>query len=463
MKLRWFIILSLFLFITVEISVSYSQTKTPADTTKLATELRQVLRIAIDSALLIQQRNVDSLTQKLEKSLQTHMLSLQHMTDSLMKSSREFLDGSRIDSAYQLHKDFSGRLKTHGYAQQQALRNQLSEYKQTFIDLKNTHESCIDCTESEDFLNELSAFYEHADSSSDVFIASIVDRYDDASSSLSDSTGTLCDSLLTFVESLIDNREIELDSLEQHSNKLMISMDGNSFSFYHGRDGGVSQGIASPLVSFRHSSGVKLSLGISWLAEQYDHWDGSSVGLSYEFMFSPFIGGSIGYTHFWFDSSSTQLRAVFNQSVDGELDLSTPIADFSFAAEINFDHQSEYAFEVTATHNWEFGKKVVLAPTLKAAWGEQNLKLIVKQLQKLQQLNSKTIKTGTINDSTSTTNKSNIFSILDYEIVIPVSIRIGRWLFTPSVTAVFPLAIFDKSRTLPFLNAELTATIDWIW
>jgi hypothetical protein len=110
MKLRWFIILSLFLFITVEISVSYSQTKTPADTTKLATELRQVLRIAIDSALLIQQRNVDSLTQKLEKSLQTHMLSLQHMTDSLMKSSREFLDGSRIDSAYQLHKDFSGRL-----------------------------------------------------------------------------------------------------------------------------------------------------------------------------------------------------------------------------------------------------------------------------------------------------------------------------------------------------------------
>ena len=66
MNLRWFIILSLFLFITAEIPVSYSQTKTPADTTKLATELRQVLRIAIDSALLIQQRNVDSLSQMLE-------------------------------------------------------------------------------------------------------------------------------------------------------------------------------------------------------------------------------------------------------------------------------------------------------------------------------------------------------------------------------------------------------------
>ena len=463
MNLRWFIILSLFLFITAEIPVSYSQTKIPADTTKLATELRQVLRIAIDSALLIQQRNVDSLSQMLEKSLHTHMLSLRHITDSLMKSSREFLDDSRIDSAYQLHKDFSGRLKTHGYAQQQALRNQLSEYKQTFIDLKNTHESCIDCTESEDFLNELSAFYEHADSSSDVFIASIVDRYDDASSSLSDSTGTLCDSLLTFVESLIDNREIELDSLEQHSNKLMISMDGNSFSFYHGRDGGISQGIVSPLISFRHSSGVKLSLGISWLAQQYDHWDGSSVGLSYEFMFSPFFGGSFGYTHFWFDSSSAQLRSVFSQSVDGELDLSTSVADFSLAAEIDFDDQSEYAFEFTATHNWQFGRKVLLAPTVRAYWGEQNFTLIAKQLQKIQKINPKTKKIVTKNIATSTTNKSNFFSILDYEIAIPVSIRIHRVVLTPSVTAVFPLAVFDGSRNLPFLNAELTATIDWIW
>jgi hypothetical protein len=265
------------------------------------------------------------------------------------------------------------------------------------------------------------------------------------------------------VETLIDNRETELDSLEQHSNKLMISTDANSFSYYHGRDGGVSQAIVSPLVSFRHSSGVKLSLGISWLAQQYNHWDGSSVGLSYEGMFSPTLGGSIGYTHFWFDSSSTQLRSVFNQSVDGELDLSTSIADFSLAAEINFDDQSEYAFDVTATHYWQFGRTVTLAPTLRISWGEQNLTLIERQLQKIQRLNPKTKKIVTRNVATSATNKSNFFSILDYEIDIPVSIRIHRLVLTPSVTAVFPLAVFDGSRNLPFLNAELTATIDWIW
>jgi hypothetical protein len=356
----------------------------------LGAELHQALRIAVDSAILIQQKNVDSLSRVLETSLHTQSLSLKVLTDSLMKSALELLDSSRIDSAYQLHKDFSDRLKTYGQRQRQALRNQLLDYKKTIIDLKNTHEACIDCTEQEDFTNELSSFYENADSSSDTFLASIADCFDDATSSLSDSTGTLCDSLVTFVETLIDNRSTELDSIEAHSNKLMISMDANSFSFFHGRDGGVSQAIVSPLISFRHSSGITLSFGTSWLDKQSSHWDGTSLGLSYEFMFSSVFSGSIGYTHFWFDSSSTQIRSVFNQSIDGELDLSTPVADFSLAAEINFGHQSEYAFEFTVTHNWEFGRKVILAPTAKASWGEQNLKLIAKQLQKLQQLNSKT-------------------------------------------------------------------------
>ena len=251
--------------------VSYSQTKTLADTNKLCTELCQVLRFAVDSALLIQQKNVDSLTQKLEKSLQTQSWSLKVLADSLMKSALDLLDSSRIDSAYQLHKDFSSKLKTYGQTQQQALRNQLLEYKKTIIDLKNTHQACLDCSEQIDFANELASFYENAGGSSDTFFTTIADRFDDATSSLSDSTGTLCDSLITFVETLIDNRETELDSLEQHSNKLMISMDANSFSYYHGRDGRRSQAVVSPLISFRHSSGITLSLESSWLDKQSNH------------------------------------------------------------------------------------------------------------------------------------------------------------------------------------------------
>lgn len=455
----------LFLFISIAIGtlVSYSQIITQSDSNAVGAEFHRALRIAVDSAILIQEKNVDSLSQALETSLHNQTLSLKTLADSLMESARELLDSSRIDSAYQLHKEFSGKLKTHIQTQRQALRNQLIEYKQAIINLKNTHESCLDCTESEDFINELSAFHDYTDSSSDVFFTSIADHFDDALSSLSDSAGTLCDSLITFVETLVDNRAAELASIEEHSNKLMISMDADSYAFFHGRDGGKSQAIVSPLIEFRHSSGIKLSLGISWLEQQSNHWDGTSLGLAYEFLFSPVFGGSIGYTHFWFDSSSTQIQSVFNQSVDGELDLSTSIADFSLAAGINFDNQSEYFFEFTATHYWQIGRKVIVAPTVSASWGEQNLTLIEKQLEKIQRLNPKTKKVVTKKVVTSTANHSNLFSILDYEIVVPVSIRINRLVLTPSLTAVFPLAIFDGSRNLPFLNAELTATIDWIW
>lgn len=456
---------AIFLFVAfaVAISISYSQTITPSDSNALGVEFHRAMRISVDSAIQIQQKNVDSLARMLETKLHSHTLLLKTLTDSLMKSARESLDPPRIDSAYQLHKEFSNKLKVHGNTQRQALRNRLKEYEQAIIDMNNTHEACIDCTEPEDFAMELSAFHDNADSSSEVFFDSIVDHFDAASSNLSDSTETFCDSLAMFVETLIENRSAELDSIQEHSNKLTIWMNANSYASFHGRDGGISQAIVSPLIAFRHPYGIRLSLGISYLEQQSNHWDGTALGLAYEFTFSPVLGGSIGYTHYWFDSSSTQTQSVFNQSVDAELDISTSLADFSFAAGINFNDQSEYSFEFTATHCWQIGKRFIIAPIVRASWGEQNLTLIEKQLQKVQRRNPKTKKNVTRNVIVSTSNQSNIFSILDYEIAIPVSIRIGRLVLTPSVTAVFPFAVFDGSRDVPFFSAELTATIDLIW
>jgi hypothetical protein len=456
-------IIYLVLFLAAIHPASFSQPTIPTKSHTITSELHHSLLLAADSAILIQQKNVDSLSHALELSLNVHSTSYTALADSLMKEAQELLDPARIDSASRLQKEFTGRLNAHGTAQRKDLSNQLFSFAQSITQLKNIHEACLDCTEPEDILNELSSFYEHADSSSDEFVAALTDRFDEANSSISDSTESLCDSLRAFVETLIDTRDAELDSIELHSNKFMIALDANSVSYFHGHDGGISQAVVSPLVSFRHSSGVKLSLGTSWMERQDNHWDATSLGLSYEFMVSPVFGGSIGYTHFWFDSSSTEIRSVFNQSVSGELDLSTSIADFSLAAEINFDHESEYDFEFTATHYWQFGRTVTLAPTVKAAWGEQNLTLIAHQLQKIQRKNPLTKKIVTRTVAASTSNQSNIFSILDYEIVVPLSVRIGRFILTPSLTAVFPLAVFDGSRDLPFLNAELTATMDWIW
>ena len=306
-----------------------------------------------------------------------------------MMPAQEILDSSRMDAAYHLHKDFSTRLNTYAKVQQQTFRGQLEDYQRRMSRLKNAHEACPNCSEAEDHSNALSSFLETADSAADIFFTSLADRFDEASSTLSDSSETLSDSLITFVETLVDNRETELDSIETHSNKLLISADANSTAYYHGRDGGKSQAIVSPLISFRHSSGFKLSVSTSWLDQQENHWDATSLGLSYEFAFSPASGALPATLIIGSTAAYTQERSVFNQSVNGEIDLSTSIADFSLAAEINFGQQSEYHFEFTATHEWQFGRKISLAPSVIASWGEQNLTLLAKRIQKIQQLNAK--------------------------------------------------------------------------
>jgi hypothetical protein len=453
----------LFLSIALCFSICYSQSPVPFDSVRHRTELQRVLRIATDSVILIQRNRVDSLSNNLEIVIRNNSFSFGILLDSLMQAARNFLDSSRIDSAYLMQKIFSTKLHAYGITQQQAMQHHFLLYQSEILRIKNSHAACTDCSKPEDYSNECTSFYEYADSSSDRFFTSLNDLYDDASSSLTDSIGTLNDSLIIFVETLMDNREGELDSLEAHSNKLQISTNANSTAHYHGHDGGVNQSVVSPQLSFRHSSGIKLALGTSWLDQQANHWDGTSLGLSYDFTISPVLGGSFGYTHFWFDSSSTQVQSSFNQSIVGELDLFTSIADFSFGGEINFDHQSEFDLTFTATHYWQFGRTVTLAPLFAVSWGEQNLALIAKQIQKAQQLKAKGKKSATKTATTTSTNKLNIFSILDYEISMPVSIRIGRIILTPSVTAVFPLAVFDNSRTLTFLNFGLTATVDWIW
>jgi hypothetical protein len=198
------------------------------------------------------------------------------------------------------------------------------------------------------------------------------------------------------------------------------------------------------------------------MEDQKNHWDATALSAGYEFMFSQVLSGSIGYTHLWFDSSSTQVRSVFNNNIGGELDLSTSITDVSFGAGINFSDKSEYYFQFTMTHNWHIGRRITIAPAILGVWGEQNQEILEKQQELVQKQNKKgKIVTKTVTIKT-TNNTKNIFSILDYELSLPISIRLGRFVFIPSVIAVCPMDVLDGGRDLPFLNAKFTVVMDQI-
>jgi len=146
MHYRYSRILSLFISLAVVLPVSHAQSITPSDSMMFGAELHR--RCASPSIQLFWYKRKTWILSHGAWDVTSHAsLSLKVLTDSLMKSALELLDSSRIDSAYQLHKDFSSRLKTYEQTQGQVLRNHLLDYKKIIIDLKNTHEACIDCAE----------------------------------------------------------------------------------------------------------------------------------------------------------------------------------------------------------------------------------------------------------------------------------------------------------------------------
>jgi hypothetical protein len=100
------------------------------------------------------------------------------------------------------------------------------------------------------------------------------------------------------------------------------------------------------------------------------------------------------------------------------------------------------------------------------SWGEQNSELVAQRLTKVSQGKGKGKGVGNGGGQqsvlTTTTISTNVFSIMSYEIHLPLNIKIGRLLLTPSVTGIFPANVIDGSRSVPYLNVGLTATIDWI-
>jgi hypothetical protein len=289
-----------------------------------------------------------------------------------------------------------------------------------------------------------------------IAVDSDTDLFKNATDALVDSADVLSDSLAAFEETLIDKKSEEMDSLEEHSNKLIVSIDGNSHASFRGRDGGISQGLLTPSITLRLLSGIRILSGAGWTGKPEFHRDDSYLGISYDFRVSPTLGAAIGYSYLWFADSSTQNQSVFHHSIDGALSLETSIVNLGTGIGIFIGSEVEFAVTASASRNIPIGK-ISIEPTLTISWGEQNGVLTAQRLLKTSQAkgngkgkgNGNGIGNGGGQQSvvTTTTSPTNVFSIMSYEIHLPLNIKIGRLLLTPSVTGIFPSNVIDGSRS----------------
>jgi hypothetical protein len=437
----------------------------------LRREFIQNIRTESDSIVLEQQHTTDSLSHFLHGVLGRYTLSLQVLADSLAASEKGVLDQETIHAIHQLEEQCANRMNNCTQAQKQTLYDQLTKYKHIHSSLVNIHSACPSCAQPDDFANTLNRFHEEAERSANEFHETVTDQVDGALDALADSMDALRDVLLTFVETHIDHRSEEIESMEAHCNKIIVSMDGKNHTSFRGRDGGVSQASLNPSIALRLSSGIRFTLGAGWTEKPDFHLDNSSLGAAYDFSISPTAGASICYAYLWFSDSSTQNQSVFHHSIDGSIFFETPMINCGAGLGISIGPQIEYALSASISHSLPAGK-FSIDPSLTISWGEQNSELVATRLAKATAGNAKGKGVGKGKGNSgggqqsgsvlTTTKATNVFSVMSYEINLPVTIKIGRVLLTPSLTGVFPINVLDGSRETPFLTAGLTVTLDFL-
>jgi hypothetical protein len=473
MNTRLLTFFSMYISLTGGMLICHSQAVTPGDSNALVAKFHQAMRIAVDSTILIQQKKVDSLSQVLEGVCHQQTVSLKRHTDSLIVSAKGTLTQDRINSVNVLYKRLFEKLNSQCQTQRQSFSSQLTNYIRAITNITNIHRPYPRSSKPGDFEDAFNQFQEEIERSADSFLESTADFVDDASSMLADSSEAYRESLTTYVETLSENSSAELDSLETHSNRIITSLDGRSHASFRGRDGGVSQTSISPSVALVLASGVRFSIGAGWTDEPDFHHDGSNAGIGYDFTPMTGLSCSLGYSYLWFSDSSTQNQSVFHHSIDGSLSLETALVNLGAGIGISIGTETEYAVSASISRSISLGI-FSLDPSITVSWGEQNGLLVAERTTKAATVRGKSSGKGNgkgnsggsvlPSSTTITTTPTNVFSLMSYEANLPINIKIGRRvLLVPSLTAVIPVNIIDGSRELPYFNAGLNVTIDWLW
>jgi hypothetical protein len=420
------------------------------------------VRNAGNAAVKNQKRAIDSLSQILETSNNRHRTSLKALKDSLLSSAGKMLDKKSIASVDQLHTRLSGKLNSISQSRQKLMNDRLQKHQHNIQDLMAVHLPCQNCKEYDDYENTLNVFKEKIDLSTGAFFDAASDEYENTLDTLTETADIMRDSLLSYIETLVDDRMTELENIDAHSNRIIVTVDAKSHATYRGRDGGVSQASLSPSLALALSSGLRFSLGAGWTEKPDFHRDAAFLGIGYDFNISSFMNASIGYTYFLYTDSSTQNQSVFNHSIDGGIFLETPLVNLGTNVGVFIGNEIEYALAASVSRSIPI-RNFSLDPSLTITWGEQNGELdaerIIKVLRGQGKSQGKGKGVGQQSSQTTTTSK-NIFSIMAYEINLPLIIHLGKCSITPSVTGIFPINVNDGSREVPYLNAGLTAVCE---
>lgn len=285
---------------------------------------------------------------------------------------------------------------------------------------------------------------------------------DDFYDSFKDTVDNAIDSLNNYSQTLLDNQNNENDQRDSlwdnyYTFGLFAKSGYTSDIQYRGYKGAAAQNAYFPGLYYNNKNGIGLLINAYTISGTSVPWDEIEIGASYSHSFGERFSASVSYTNYTF----TDTTEFAKQGVSGiaAINLGYDLTFLSIGSSFDaaFGSETDYSIVLNFSKTVMFSKKenhrIWLEPSFSAIYGTESLlnDRIVTQKNKKNKPGKSVI----------ISSKNTVFSILDYQLSIPLNIQIGRFIITPEYDFSAPLnqPPFTDSSSFGFFTINVALKI----
>jgi hypothetical protein len=285
---------------------------------------------------------------------------------------------------------------------------------------------------------------------------------DDYSDNLNDYVDNAVDSLGNYAQTLLDNQNDENDLRDSlwdnyYTYGLFGKIGYTTDMQYRGYQGAGAQSAFFPGLFYNHPIGLGVFLNVYNIKGTDVPWDEIELGASYTHNFNEKLSMSLSYTHYTFKDTSEISKQGINGIAGVNLSYEFSFLTAGAAFNISFGDQTDYTITVDLSRRIYLAKKnnfqCWLEPDFSGVYGTESLlnNLLVSKING----KSKIVK------NTITTYSNNVFSVLSYQLSLPLNIQIGRFIITPEYNYVTPFnqPPLTGSHAFSFFTINVVAKI----
>jgi hypothetical protein len=231
-----------------------------------------------------------------------------------------------------------------------------------------------------------------------------------------------------------------MDTARAHkSSYLKLSVDYLSNALYYGRKDTFALPYITPSLLYRDKSGVYVEGSLSYLDKAGEgQVNAGALSLGYEFdSRNKKFSGDVYASKYFTSSTSTAVNSTVKAAVGAIGSYDLDVIQLSGGADVFFSNKPDIVLTMEASHEFLFGKSYnwSVAPTARVNAGTENFyedyftkrRYTVRRRRRI------------INTQPSVIVAKNNFSVLDYEISMPLSYDTKKWGFSITPSYAIPV------------------------